>query len=141
IGAPTAISIRPHDIKLSATQPPGENAVPGTVTRQVFLGGSRDYMVEVKDGTQFASSPPRAKAPPGEVLSGCICRRINAGHSSDRRRISRGAKQQKSSFRRIRHEGFKERFKNITPRRRDRLGRARYRRRVLDPRALGRAAG
>jgi len=53
IGAPTAISIRPHDIKLSATQPPGENAVPGTVTRQVFLGGSRDYMVEVKDGTQL----------------------------------------------------------------------------------------
>jgi len=27
--------------------------VPATVTRQVFLGGSRDYMVELKDGTQL----------------------------------------------------------------------------------------
>src|ERR1019366_6989317 len=26
---------------------------PATVTRQVFLGGSRDYMVELKDGTQL----------------------------------------------------------------------------------------
>ena len=30
-----------------------ENVVPATVTRQVFLGGSRDYMVELKDGTQL----------------------------------------------------------------------------------------
>ena len=27
--------------------------MPATVTRQVFLGGSRDYMVELKDGTQL----------------------------------------------------------------------------------------
>jgi len=52
-GTSTAISIRPHDIKLSAMQPPGENVVPATVVRQVFLGSSRDYMVEVKDGTQL----------------------------------------------------------------------------------------
>jgi iron(III) transport system ATP-binding protein len=53
-GAHTAVSIRPHDIALSAKQPQQtENAVPATVTRQVFLGGSRDYMVEVKDGTQL----------------------------------------------------------------------------------------
>jgi len=49
-----AVSIRPHDIKISTAQPQNaENAVPATVTRQVFLGGSRDYMVEVKDGTQL----------------------------------------------------------------------------------------
>jgi len=53
-GSAAAVSIRPHDIKLSAAQPAQtENAVPATVTRQVFLGGSRDYMVEVKDGTQL----------------------------------------------------------------------------------------
>ena len=52
-GVNTAISIRPHDIKLSAAQPQGENVVPATVVRQVFLGSSRDYMVEVKDGTQL----------------------------------------------------------------------------------------
>ena len=47
------MSIRPHDIVISATQRQGENVVPATVVRQVFLGGSRDYMVEAKDGTQL----------------------------------------------------------------------------------------
>ncbi len=55
-GAPTAVSVRPHDIVLSAKQPQQtENVVPATVVRQVFLGGNRDYMVEAKDGTQLRS--------------------------------------------------------------------------------------
>ena len=53
-GASTAVSIRPHDIAIAAKAPPAtENVIPATVVRQVFLGGSRDYMVEVKDGTQL----------------------------------------------------------------------------------------
>ena len=53
-GVDAAVSIRPHDIRISATQPQqAENTLPATVTRQVFLGGSRDYMVELKDGTQL----------------------------------------------------------------------------------------
>ncbi|HYC18559.1 MAG TPA: ABC transporter ATP-binding protein [Pseudolabrys sp.] len=52
-GTPTAVSIRPHDIAISAAQRQGENIVPATVVRQVFLGGNRDYMVEAKDGTQL----------------------------------------------------------------------------------------
>src|SRR6516165_9604013 len=52
-GASTPVSIRPHDITISATQRQGENVVPATVVRQVFLGGNRDYMVEAKDGTQL----------------------------------------------------------------------------------------
>jgi iron(III) transport system ATP-binding protein len=52
-GATTAVSVRPHDITISATQRQGENIVPATVVRQVFLGGNRDYMVEAKDGTQL----------------------------------------------------------------------------------------
>ena len=53
-GALTAVSIRPHDILLSAKQPPqAENVVSATVVRQVFLGDSRDYMVEVKNGVQL----------------------------------------------------------------------------------------
>ena len=52
-GAPTPVSIRPHDIAISAAERQGENIVPATVVRQVFLGGSRDYMVEVRDGTQL----------------------------------------------------------------------------------------
>jgi iron(III) transport system ATP-binding protein len=52
--AQTAVSIRPHDIALSAKAPQQtENTVPATVVRQVFLGDSRDYMVEIKDGTQL----------------------------------------------------------------------------------------
>ncbi len=53
-GATTAVSVRPHDIALSAKPPQQtENVVPAIVVRQVFLGDSRDYMVEAKDGTQL----------------------------------------------------------------------------------------
>ena len=50
----TAVSIRQHDIRLMTNAPTtGENVLPATVVRQVFLGSSRDYMVEVADGTQL----------------------------------------------------------------------------------------
>src|SRR5438309_6578608 len=52
-GADAKVSIRQHEIKLTAVPEQGENVVRGTVTRQVFLGGSRDYMVEAADGTQL----------------------------------------------------------------------------------------
>ena len=53
-GAQTAVSIRPHGIALSATQPQqSDNVLTATVMRQVFLGDTRDYMLELKDGTQL----------------------------------------------------------------------------------------
>jgi iron(III) transport system ATP-binding protein len=53
-GGPGAVSVRQHAVRLSATKPAStENLVPGTVIRQVFLGSSRDYMVETADGTQI----------------------------------------------------------------------------------------
>jgi iron(III) transport system ATP-binding protein len=53
-GADIAISIRSHDVGLSAGRPQGDgNIVPAIVTRQVFLGGTRDYVVETKDGAQL----------------------------------------------------------------------------------------
>jgi iron(III) transport system ATP-binding protein len=53
-GGSTAVSIRQHAIRLRADKPQqAENVVPATVVRQVFLGDSRDYMVEVADGTQL----------------------------------------------------------------------------------------
>ncbi len=53
-GSPTALSIRQHEITLSAAQPASaENVLPATVTRQVFLGNSRDYMVELANGAQL----------------------------------------------------------------------------------------
>jgi iron(III) transport system ATP-binding protein len=54
-GRETPVSVRQHDIRLMTSQPAGgtENVVPATVIRQVFLGGSRDYMVELSGGTQL----------------------------------------------------------------------------------------
>src|SRR3979490_2310770 len=47
-----AVAIRQHDIQLSTQAPQiPQNAVRANVTRQVFLGASRDYMVETSDGT------------------------------------------------------------------------------------------
>ena len=50
----TAVSIRPHEVAIAANRPAqDENVVPATVVRQVFLGSSRDYLVEVGGGTQL----------------------------------------------------------------------------------------
>ncbi|MCX7312424.1 MAG: ABC transporter ATP-binding protein [Hyphomicrobiales bacterium] len=52
--AMTPVSIRQHQIQLLATAPADrDNVVPAKVIRQVFLGSSRDYMVEAPDGTQL----------------------------------------------------------------------------------------
>jgi iron(III) transport system ATP-binding protein len=50
-GQSAVVAIRQHDIQLSTQAPQTpENAVKATVIRQVFLGASRDYMVETSDG-------------------------------------------------------------------------------------------
>jgi iron(III) transport system ATP-binding protein len=52
--AMTPVSIRQHQIELLAAEPSAkDNVVPAKVVRQVFLGSSRDYMVETSDGTQL----------------------------------------------------------------------------------------
>jgi len=52
--AEAAVSIRQHQIELLAKEPANKNnIVPAKVIRQVFLGSSRDYMVEAQDGTQL----------------------------------------------------------------------------------------
>ena len=52
--AEAAVSIRQHQIELLAAEPADKNnVVPAKVIRQVFLGSSRDYMVEAQDGTQL----------------------------------------------------------------------------------------
>ncbi len=54
-GEGAAVSIRQHEIRLSAAEPASgaENVVPATVVRHVFLGNSRDYMVALADGTEL----------------------------------------------------------------------------------------
>jgi iron(III) transport system ATP-binding protein len=52
--AMTPVSIRKHQIELLAAEPAAkDNVVQAKVVRQVFLGSSRDYMVEAADGTQL----------------------------------------------------------------------------------------
>jgi iron(III) transport system ATP-binding protein len=70
-GRESAISIRQHDIRLLPVTTQGaENLVPATVRRHVFLGNSRDYMVQVADGTQLrvVTSPEHNVAQGSSVL-------------------------------------------------------------------------
>jgi iron(III) transport system ATP-binding protein len=67
-GSDAAISIRQHEALLTTVAPVGtsDNMLPGIVTRNVFLGNSRDYMVELADGTQIrAVTAPHASVPQG----------------------------------------------------------------------------
>lgn len=59
-GRETAIAIRQHDIRLA---PVGAgalpaNTLPGVVRRQVFLGSSRDYIVEIQGGAEVRIAAP-----------------------------------------------------------------------------------
>jgi iron(III) transport system ATP-binding protein len=69
-GQNAAVAIRQHDIQLSTTMPATpDNSVKATVTRQVFLGASRDYMVETSDGTTLRVITPTATpVPPGSEV-------------------------------------------------------------------------
>jgi iron(III) transport system ATP-binding protein len=60
-----AVAIRQHDVQISTSMPQTpDNSVKAVVSRQVFLGASRDYMVETSDGTAL-----RAIASPQTVIS------------------------------------------------------------------------
>jgi iron(III) transport system ATP-binding protein len=63
-GAPLgSMSIRQHDIVLGVGEPGDgeENVLPATVTRNVFLGGNRDYVVEAAEGTQLRVLAPASQ--------------------------------------------------------------------------------
>ena len=64
-GQKAVIAIRQHDIQLSTEVPlTAANAVKAIVIRQVFLGASRDYMVEAQDGTTLRIVTPTENAVP-----------------------------------------------------------------------------
>ena len=64
-GTIASVSIRQHDIRLSVDPPSAaDNVVLATVTRHVFLGNSRDYIVELADGT-----PLRVVTPPDRSVA------------------------------------------------------------------------
>jgi iron(III) transport system ATP-binding protein len=62
-----AVAIRQHDIQLSTSAPASaDNTVKATVTRQVFLGANRDYVLETSDGTNLrAVTSPQIAFPAG----------------------------------------------------------------------------
>ncbi len=67
-GSTASVSIRQHDIRIVAAHSgePAENMVPAIVTRNIFLGNSRDYMIETPDGTQLrVVTPPETSIPRG----------------------------------------------------------------------------
>jgi iron(III) transport system ATP-binding protein len=70
VGSETAVSIRQHQITLSTDQPAAsENVLPVRVARQVYLGGTRDYMVEASDGTPLRVTAPASQIiPPGTAV-------------------------------------------------------------------------
>jgi iron(III) transport system ATP-binding protein len=69
-GGGGAISIRQHEIRMLADEPTQQqNVLAATVIRHVFLGNSRDYMVELADGTQLrVVASPDQNIPQGEKV-------------------------------------------------------------------------
>ncbi|KQT61880.1 MULTISPECIES: ABC transporter ATP-binding protein [unclassified Aureimonas] len=66
----TAVSVRHHDIELSRTRPAAAtNVATGTVTRQIYLGSHRDYLVALPGGATVRTVAPVDVAIPvgGEV--------------------------------------------------------------------------
>jgi len=64
-GQSAPVAIRQHDIQLSTQAPSStQNAIKAVVTRQVYLGVARDYMVEVADGTALRVTTPTETAVP-----------------------------------------------------------------------------
>ena len=58
-GQSAAIAIRQHDIRLATRAPASnENTIRATVTRQVYLGASRDYVVETSGGDSLRVVTP-----------------------------------------------------------------------------------
>jgi len=71
-GSTGAAAVRPHDITLRASAPAtaNSNSVGGTVLRNVFLGSTRDYLVEVRDGTQLrVTTTPDVDHAPGTPVA------------------------------------------------------------------------
>jgi iron(III) transport system ATP-binding protein len=67
-GADAAVSIRQHHVGISngATPPSAPNTVPGTVVRNVFLGSTRDYVVEARGGIHLRiTAVPEQNFAPG----------------------------------------------------------------------------
>ncbi len=68
----TPVSIRPGEVEMLAEPPgaePAVNVFPGRVLRHTFLGGQRDYLIELPGGQQIrAMTPLRIRAEVGSQV-------------------------------------------------------------------------
>jgi iron(III) transport system ATP-binding protein len=70
-GKPVTLSVRQHEIGISleSPRPEADNHLHAVVTRQVFLGASRDYTVALGDKTELrVTAPPARNIAPGEAV-------------------------------------------------------------------------
>ena len=86
-GGEGAIAVRQHVVRLSRAQARErrKTCCRQPLLRQVFLGASRDYMVEVATARSCAWSRRRPRTFRRAPRSGCICRRSVAACWADRR--------------------------------------------------------
>ncbi len=65
----TLLAIRQHAIAISVERHIGENVLPATVIRHVFLGATRDYVVELDNGEQLrVTASPDVSIEPGQAV-------------------------------------------------------------------------
>jgi iron(III) transport system ATP-binding protein len=67
----TAVSVRHHDVALSAERRDGDstNTIEGTVSRQIYLGSHRDYLVAIAGGESVhAVAPVNVAFRPGDKV-------------------------------------------------------------------------
>jgi ABC-type Fe3+/spermidine/putrescine transport system ATPase subunit len=68
-GAPVSVCVRPHRIALGVAPTEPANQLKGRVERAAYLGESRDYLIELTDGTRIrALTPPELKHTPGATV-------------------------------------------------------------------------
>ena len=63
-----AISVRPEDVELSETRPPGSNVWEGRVEQKVFLGEAVDFQVSVGPRTLLSRQHPTLRTKVGEAI-------------------------------------------------------------------------
>ena len=63
------VSIRPGDVEIGPVEDAAPNACSATVTRHTYLGGQRDYLLELPGGATIrATTPLRTRAEVGSVV-------------------------------------------------------------------------
>ena len=63
-----AISVRPEDVELFETRPPGHNVWEGRVEQKVFLGEAVDFQVTVGSRTLLSRQHPTLRTKVGEPI-------------------------------------------------------------------------